>query len=301
MKKWLTGIILFMVVFALAACGQSEENQTKSEGKEDTKKTEVLKIGAIPDQEASKLESGMTAVANYLSKETGMKVEFVPSVDYAALVTAFQRGEIHLAWFGGLTSVQARNLVPDAESIVQRPLDAAFKSVFITQSDSSIKDLEDLKGKSFTFGSESSTSGHLMPRYFLTEQGIDPNEDFNGKPNFSGSHDTTYKLVEAGSFEAGALNISVWEAAVKDGKVDTNKVKVFYTTPEYFDYNWTMNSNVDEVFGNGAKQKIKDALLSFSGEQSEIVDLFQTDTFIETKNDNYEKIEKVAKDLGIIK
>nr|WP_263326717.1 putative selenate ABC transporter substrate-binding protein [Neobacillus sp. Marseille-Q6967] len=301
MKKWLSGMILFMLVFSLAACGQSEEKASNSKQEKDTKTEEVLKIGAIPDQNAADLEKGMTAVAEYLSEKTGMKVEFVPSVDYAALVTGFQRGEIHLAWFGGLTSVQARNLVPDAESIVQRPRDAEFESVFITKEGSGIHSLEDLKGKSFTFGSESSTSGHLMPRYFLNEAGIDPSTDFNGKPNFSGSHDTTYKLIESGSFEAGALNISVWEAAVAEGKVDTSKVKVFYTTPDYYDYNWTINSNVEEVFGEGSKQSIKEALLSFTGEQQEIVDLFQTDKFVETKNENYAKIEKVAKELEIIK
>jgi phosphonate transport system substrate-binding protein len=298
MKQWLTGIILFMLVFSLAACGQTEDT-TKEENTGTT--DEVLKIGAIPDQNAADLQKGMDAVATYLTEQTGLKVEFVPSVDYAALVTGFQRGEIHLAWFGGLTSVQARNLVPEAESIVQRPRDAEFQSVFITQEGSGINSLEDLKGKSFTFGSESSTSGHLMPRYFINEAGIDPNIDFNGKPNFSGSHDTTYKLIESGSFQAGALNISVWEAAVKEGKVDTTKVKVFYTTPDYYDYNWTVNSNLEEVFGKGTKEKVKEALLSFKGEPKEMADLFQTDTFIETNNDNYQKIEQVAKELEIIK
>jgi phosphonate transport system substrate-binding protein len=299
MKKWLPALILAMLVFSLAACGQKDE-KTSDEKKETTTK-EVFKIGAIPDQNATELDKGMTATAAYLSEKTGMKVEFVPSVDYAALVTGFQRGEIHMAWFGGLTSVQARNLVPEAESIVQRPRDAEFHSVFITQSAENITKLEDIKGKSLTFGSESSTSGHLMPRYFLSEAGINPNTDLDGKPNFSGSHDTTYKLVESGAFKTGALNEAVWEAAVKEGKVDTNKVKVFYTTPSYYDYNWTINSNVEEVFGKGSKKKVKDALLSITDKQKEIATLFQTDSFVETKNSNYKKIEQVAKELKIIK
>lgn len=299
MKKWLSVMITVLLLFSLAACGQKEEKSSETKKKTTTK--EVFKIGAIPDQNAADLEKGMTAVANYLSEKTGMKVEFVPSVDYAALVTGFQRGEIHMAWFGGLTSVQARNLVPDADSFAQRPRDAEFHSVFITQEGSGINTLADLKGKSFTFGSESSTSGHLMPRYFLSEEGIDANKDFDGKPNFSGSHDTTYKLIESGAFKAGALNEAVWQAAVKEGKVDTNKVKVFYTTPAFFDYNWTINSNVDEVFGNGSKKKVEDAILGITTEQKEITDFFQTDKFTETKNDNYKKIEKVAKELQIIK
>ncbi|MEH7418145.1 putative selenate ABC transporter substrate-binding protein [Neobacillus drentensis] len=302
MKKWLSMLLLVILVFSLAACSSQKDEKASDSKKETTTNTkEVFKIGAIPDQNASELDKGMTAVADYLSQKTGMKVEFVPSVDYAALVTGFQRGEIHMAWFGGLTSVQAINLVPGAESFAQRPRDAEFHSVFITQPNSGITKLEDLKGKSFTFGSESSTSGHLMPRYYLTEAGIDANKDFDGKPNFSGSHDTTYKLVESGAFKAGALNEAVWQAAVKDKKVDTNKVKVFYTTPSFYDYNWTINSNVDDVFGNGAKKKVEDAILSITTDQKEITDFFQTDKFIETKNSNYEKIQKVAKELNIIK
>lgn len=299
MKKWLTILTAIILVISLAACGQNKDQANES--KKNTKTDEVFKIGAIPDQNAADLEKGMTAVAKYLNEKTGLKVEFVPSVDYSALVTAFQRGEIHMAWFGGLTSVQAKNLVPDAEMIVQRPRDAEFHSVFITQPDTGISKLSDIKGKSFTFGSESSTSGHLMARYYLTEAGINPDKDFDGKPNYSGSHDATYKLVESGAFKAGALNEAVWESAVKDGKVDTNKVKVFYTTPAYYDYNWTINSNVEDVFGKGTKEKVKEALLSITGDQKEIAELFQTDSFIETKNDNYKKIEQVARELKIIK
>jgi phosphonate transport system substrate-binding protein len=139
-----------------------------------------------------------------------------------------------------------------------------------------------------------------MPRYFLIKAGIDPDKDFNGKPNFSGSHDKTWKLVESGAFQAGALNEAVWESAVNEGKVDLNKVKVFYRTPPYYDYNWTIN-NVDEIFGVGTKEKVKQALLSFGSEKSEIMELFQADRFIETKNENYEAIKSVAKKLGIIK
>jgi phosphonate transport system substrate-binding protein len=299
MKKWFSMIAIALLLLSLTACGQKNEKADKSSN--ETKKEEVFKIGAIPDQNATELKNGMDAVAKYLSDETGMKVEFVPSVDYAALVTAFQRGEINLAWFGGLTSVQAMSVAPGSEAIAQRPRDAEFHSIFITQKNANITKLADLKGQSFTFGSESSTSGHLMPRYFLMEAGINPNQDFDGKPNFSGSHDTTYKLVESGAFKAGALNEAVWEEAVKSKKVDVNKVKAFYTTPAFFDYNWTINSNVDDVFGKGTKNKVKNALLGITTEQKEITDFFQTDKFVETKNANYDKIEKVAKELNIIK
>lgn len=296
MKKIIAIILATVLLITLSGCAQDNKQQV-------VKDNLVFKIGAIPDQNVADLNRNFGAMAEYLSTESGLKVEFVPSVDYAALVTAFERGEIHMAWFGGLTSVQAINAVPEAEAIVQRPRDEQFHSVFIVQKDLNINKLEDLKGLSFTFGSESSTSGHLMPRYFLMEAGIDAAKDFDAAPNFSGSHDNTYNMVQAGTFQAGALNEAVWEKAVAENKVDLNKVKVFYTTPSYYDYNWTINSpdNVDKVFGEGTIINIKNALLSMDKEQSQILELFQTDKFIETKNENYKAIETVAKKLGIIK
>lgn len=294
MNKFFTSILALLIIFTLSACS-GVKKQDAENTEESAKTEETFKIGMIPDQNVADLARGMDSVAEFLSEETGLNVEYVPSVDYAALVTAFERGEIQLAWFGGLTGVQARSLVPEAEAIAQRPIDEKFKSVFIAQKELNLKTLEDLKGKTFTFGSESSTSGNLMPRYFLMEAGINPDEDFDGLPNYSGSHDKTYKLVEAGTFQAGSLNISVWEAAVAEGKVDTSKVDVFYTTPEYYDYNWTIN-NVDKE----TKEKVRDVLLNLSGDQ-EIFKLLNTDKFIETNNENYEPIEKVAKELKIMK
>lgn len=296
MKKLLVLTLSLFVILTLAACSGEE----KEKSSEEATSNEVLKIGAIPDQNASDLNRSMDKIAEYLEEKTGLEVEYVPSVDYAALVTAFERGEIHLAWFGGLTGVQARSLVEGSEAIAQRPRDEEFHSVFIAQKDLQLKGLEDLKGLSFTFGSESSTSGHLMPRYYLMESGINPETDLAGEPNYSGSHDKTYKLVESGTFQAGALNEAVWEGAVEEGSVDLNKVDVFYTTPAYYDYNWTIN-NVEGVFENGTKEKVKEALLSMNEDQQDMLDIFETDKFIETNNENYAAIEKVAKELGIIK
>lgn len=298
MKKIFLVILTILILLSLTACLKNEEViDNKMPGIE---KKEIFKIGAIPDQNVSKLNRRFEELAKYISDKTNLKVEYVPTVDYAALVTAFERGEIHLGWFGGLTGVQARNLVQESEAIAQRPRDEEFHSVFIVQNDINIDNLEELKGLSFTFGSESSTSGHLMPRYFLMNAGIEPDSDFDGMPNFSGSHDKTWKLVESGAFQSGALNEAVWESAVKEGKVDTNKVKVFYTTPSYYDYNWTIN-NVDKTFGEDTKDKVKEALLSFGEDNKEIMELFQSDKFIETKNENYNAILTVAKKLGIIR
>ena len=284
-------VVLVAVVLAgLAACSSEEEQ-------------EPLLIAGIPDQDVSLLEARFNNLAEYLSEETGLDVQYVPQVDYAAVVTAFKQGDIHMAWYGGLTGVQARLAVPDAEAIAQRPRDAEFHSVFVAAPDSGIRGLADLRGRTLVFGSESSTSGHLMPRAFLVEAGIDVESDLDAI-SFSGSHDRTWKLVEAGSFDAGALNEAVWESRVEKGEVDLTKVGVFFRTPSYVDYHWVVNRSVDATHGEGSVDKLTDALLSIDaskgGKAQEIAEAFQTDRFIATNNDNYQAIEEVARALGII-
>jgi phosphonate transport system substrate-binding protein len=262
-------------------------------------------ISAIPDQDVSVLNRQFGAMAKYLSEATGLRVEYVPMVDYASLITAFERGDIQLGWFGGLTGVQAQAAVPGTEAIAQRPRDAEFHSKFIVREGlNDVTELVDLAGLSFTFGSESSTSGHLMPRFFLKEAGIDPEQDFRGLPNYSGSHDKTIALVEAGAFDAGALNEAVWDARVRDGEVDTTKVREFFTTPAYYDYHWAIRPDVDEIYGAGAKEAVSAAILGMDAsdpEQQALLDLAQTDRYIPTENANYDTIRAVAEELGILR
>lgn len=264
---------------------------------------EPLVIGGIPDQDVSVLEERFGGLADILSEELGIPVRYQPSTDYAALVTAFRNGDVGLGWFGGLTGVQARLATDGAHAVAQRPRDESFTSVFIAGADVPADSVADLAGLSFTFGSESSTSGHLMPRFFLQEAGIDPEADFDGAPSYSGSHDQTWKLVEAGTFQAGALNAAVWEEAVDSGEVDTSKVRVVEETEPYYDYHFVVRPDLDETYGDGTSQQLTDALLSLSPtdeQRSEVLELFQTDAFIATSDDNYAAIEAVARELGLI-
>ena len=258
-------------------------------------------IAGIPDQKASELTLRYETLTDYLSEELDVTVEYIPTVDYAATVTGFSQNDIQMAWFGALTGVQARSAVPGSLAIAQRNRDQGFHSKFIVQADLDVNSLEDLRGKTFTFGSESSTSGHLMPRFHILEAGIDPNTDFNGPPNFSGSHDKTWALVESGAFEAGALSEAVWDRAVAEGSVDASKVREFSVTPPYYNYNWTIRGDVDEEFGDGFTEKVRRAILSIGEDESEILDLFSAQMFVESDNSNYEGVRVVAEDLGIIR
>ena len=289
----LLALFILVSLASFAACGNSDDGQSSSK--------ETLYFSGIPDQNATRLVRRYDEFADYLSEKLGVKAEYKPSVDYAAVVTAFDNGDIQLGWFGGLTGVQARIAVPDSRAIAQRPRDTEFHSKFIIQAGLEVDGLEDLKGLTFTFGDENSTSGHLMPRHFLLQAGIDPEKDFPGGPNFSGSHDLTWKLVEIGAFQSGALNEAVWQNAVDEGKVDLTKVKEFHTTPPYYDYNWTIRGDVDETFGEGFTEKVKEALIAIGTDQEDMLDLFNAKNFIESDNENYQAIRDVAEQVGIVR
>ncbi|WAJ39252.1 putative selenate ABC transporter substrate-binding protein [Pseudomonas sp. GOM7] len=259
---------------------------------------DVLKVSAIPDEAPTELLRKFKPLGAYLEQELGMKVEFVPVADYAAVVEALAADRIDMAWLGGFTFVQARLKTGNAVPLVQREQDAEFTSKFIT-SDPAVKSLQDLKGKTFAFGSVSSTSGSLMPRYFMLQDGIKP-EEFFSRVAYSGAHDATAAWVQAGKADAGVLNASVWQKLVDAKKVDTDKVKVFATTPTYYDYNWTVRGNLDPAL----QAKIKAAFLALDPakpEQKAILDLQAASRFIETQPENYAGIEEAARAAGLLK
>jgi len=258
-----------------------------------------LRLSAIPDENPQELLRKFQPFVDYMEKETGVKVSFVPVVDYAATVEGLAADRLDIVWYGGFTSVQATERAKGATRLAMREEDAKFKSVFIARKDSGIKSLDDLKGKTFAFGSVSSTSGHLMPRHFLAKAGIQPDRDFK-KYSFSGAHDATAAWVGAGKVDAGALNFLVWEKLVKNNKVDTTKLDVFWETPPYVDYVWVARAGVpDEI-----KEKFTNALLKLDygkAKDKEIMDLQRTKKFIPAKDSDWDGIKKAALDAGLLK
>ena len=259
----------------------------------------TLKVSAIPDENPTELQRKFAPLGKYLEARTGAKVEFVPVTDYAATVEGLAAKKLDMVWYGGFTFVQAaqrtqRTAIP----LVQRAEDAEFKSVFIT-TNPSIKTLADLKGKTFTFGATASTSGHLMPRSFLLQAGIDPDKAMK-RVAYSGAHDATALQVAGGKVDAGALNISVWEKMVAEKKIDPTKVRVFYTTPPYFDYNWTVRGDLDAALVAKLRQAFLD-LDAKNPEHAKILKLQRASKFIPTKPENYAGIETAARSAGLLK
>ncbi|MFC5301896.1 putative selenate ABC transporter substrate-binding protein [Azospira restricta] len=259
----------------------------------------VLRVSAIPDEAPTELQRKFAPLGSYLEKETGLKVSFVPVSDYAAVVESLATKKLDLAWLGGFTFVQAKlRTNGTAIPIVQREEDAKFTSKFVS-ADPAIKSFADLKGKTFAFGSPSSTSGHLMPRFFLQQAGVSPDRDFKNVA-FSGAHDATVAFVAAGKADAGVLNASVWDKLVEQKKVDADKVRVFATTPPYFDYNWTVRGDLDPLL----VKKLTEAFLKLDArnpEHAEIMQLQRASKFIATRQANYDGIEQAAKAAGLLK
>jgi phosphonate transport system substrate-binding protein len=261
---------------------------------------QVLRVTTIPEEAATEQIRKFGPLSQYLEKNLGMKVEFTPVTDYPAAVEALVNKQVDLVWFGGFTYVQAQirsggKIIP----IAQREEDTKFRSVFITQKNSGITKLTDLKDKQVSFGSQSSTSGHLMPRTYLLEAGLNPEADFK-RIAYSGAHDATIASVVSGRVDAAALDITVWNKFVSENKVDTSKVDVFYTTPPFFNYNWSVHADMPTVL----RDKITKALIALNmntPEGKEILTLNRATKYILTKPENYKGLETAGKSAGLIK
>lgn len=259
----------------------------------------TLRITTIPEEAATEQIRKFTPLASYLEKQLGMKVEFTPVTDYPAAVESLVNKKVDLAWLGGFTFVQASirsggKVIP----LAQREEDTRFQSVFIAKTSSQIQKLSDMKGKQVSFGSQSSTSGHLMPRSFLLQAGIDPDQDFK-RVAFSGAHDATIASVVSGKVDAAALDITVWKKFVAENKVDTQAVNVFYTTPTYFNYNWSVHADMPAAL----REKIKAALLALNPatpEHAEILKLNRATRYVSTTPENYKGLESAARSAGLL-
>ncbi len=260
---------------------------------------EPLRVSAIPDESPTELLRKFEPLGKYLEAAVGRPVKFTPVTDYAATVEGLAAGKLDLVWYGGFTFVQARRRTGTAIPLVQREEDARFHSKIIVSAASKAQRLQDLKGATFAFGSVSSTSGHLMPRYFLLQNGLDPDKDF-AKVAYSGAHDVTAKWVEAGKVDAGALNESIWQRLLDEKKIDPTKVRVLWTTPEFHDYSWTVRGDLDPK----VVEQLRAAFLALdyaNPEHRKILDLQRTKKFIPTAPGNYAAIEQAARAAGLLK
>ncbi len=269
-----------------------------------TKSTPTLKFTAIPDQNSTELQEKFAPLAAYLAQTLGVKVEYVPARDYQACVEMFRNGDVQLAWFGGLTGVQARHFVPGATAIAQGAVDPTYYSYFIANASTGLERGPDFpmafKDLAFTFGSESSTSGRLMPEYFIHEAtGKSPAEFFTQPFGFSGSHDKTCELVASGRYQAGVVNYKVYDKRVAAGTTDSSAVKVIWKTPTFADYNFTAHPALETMFGKGFTKRLQDALIAI--DDPTLLAALPRQKLVPAHNEEFAGIEQVARDLDMLR
>ncbi|MBL4722088.1 MAG: putative selenate ABC transporter substrate-binding protein [Alphaproteobacteria bacterium] len=267
-----------------------------------TAMAETFVFTAIPDQDESNLRTRFEKIATYLSKSLGVETKYIPVKSYAAAVTAFRNNQVQLAWFGGLSGVRARGLVPGSRAIAQGAEDVAFETYFIAHASLGLKEQKSfptsIKGATFTFGSKGSTSGRLMPEFHIRKSfGKSPQSVFD-RVGFSGDHSRTIALVQSGSYKVGAVNFKVWERELKEGKIDVSKVNIIWRTPPYPDYQWSIRGDADKNFGAGFTDKVRNSLLSMT--DKDLLAAFPRSAFIPATNADYKPIHDVAKSIGLI-
>ncbi len=270
----------------------------------------ILKIGAIPDQNQEILDKRFNLLSEELSKQLNINIKYIPVVNYVAAVTAFRTKDLDLVWFGGLSGVQARLQTPNSIVLAQRDIDKEFKSVFITNKKLSLKktnhinDLKLLTKYRFTFGSENSTSGRLMPQYFLDIAGVKLT-DFKGKTvGFSGSHDATIALVNSGAYDAGVLNKQVWDRNIKRDPKRVINTNIFFITPSYVNYHWLAQGDLDKRFRKGFTKDLKTSFLNLKPKdknQKLILEMFNAKKFIDANSEQLKNIEFIARKLKKIR
>lgn len=290
------------VAFALFA-GCAKKDSTLG-GSPSASAKPSLKFSAIPDQNQSKLRESFNALAKHLGGVLGLPVEYVPAADYNASIEMFKNGDIQLAWFGGLTGVQAREAVPGARAIVQGDSDPQFYSYFIAHKDAGLSKSDafpsSIANLAFTFGAEQSTSGRLMPAFFIQkETGKTPEQFFQKTVSFSGSHDKTCELVESGQFQAGVVNFETYDKRVKEGKTNPETCQVIWQTPRYVDYNFTAHPSLESTHGAGFTDKLAKALIDIK--DPALLSAFPRKALIPAKNADYDQIKEVAKQLGFLR
>jgi phosphonate transport system substrate-binding protein len=257
----------------------------------------TLRVSMIPTTDPSKATREMQPLVDYLGKQTGAKVEMTIPTNYAAVVEALVNDQVDVAHLGGFTYVQSSRRA-GVKPLVQRDRDREFHSKFVTQPGSSIQSLADLKGHSFAFGDVNSTSGHLMPEYFLRQASVDPS--VIAKAIYTGGHDATLLAVANGKVDAGALDEAVFQRLTTTGKVDPAKVRVFWTTPAFFDYVWVARKGLDPKL-SGAVASAFLALNDADAQQKQILDALSAKKYLPADDASYDELRQAAEQAGLLR
>jgi phosphonate transport system substrate-binding protein len=257
---------------------------------------EPLRVGMVPDAGATQVSiREKDPLRNFLASQTGEPVELIIPTSYNATVEGLGNGSLDVAYLGGLTYVKARErykVVP----LVQRTVDQQFHSVMIAHAGSGIHGIADLKGKSFAFGDINSTSGHLFAYLAMKQAGLNVRTDLKST-RYTGSHTATAQTVASGVADAGALDETVLNSMLAEGKIPANSVYAFYTSPPFADYVWVARADLPAA----TQDKVVAAFLGLKpGRDDAILQILRAKAFVRADDAEYGQVRQVGHELGLL-
>lgn len=259
--------------------------------------SQTVRIGVLPDQLPEALVQRHTPLIEYLRAATGLGVELLIADGYGDFLADFDEGRLDLAWFGGLTFVQAEYR-SDAHPIVTRNVDHDFRSCFLVAGSRAERLVADFEGQRFAFASHLSTSGHLMPRYFLEQEGRIP-EKFFKSVQYAGTHDQTALLVRDGVVDLGVANCLVVQNMFEDGQLLGDEVRILIKTPPYHDYVWAIRPGLPVEI----ESRILDAFLALDQTLPEHAAILRTqdaDAYLPIGRDSFHEVRQAAASLELL-
>lgn len=285
MKKSLSWILLLLLSVCTSCSRTTDVVPTR------------LRITVLPDQSPELLHRQHDSLVAYLGKSLGIPTELILPKDYPEMSKLFHEHKVDLVYFGGLSFVNARK-VDNAIPIALRDIDLRFTSIFMARHSQQQRKLEDFRGKRFSFGSKQSTSGHLMPRYYMQQLGIYP-EHYFSEVHYSGSHDRTADMIKQNVVDLGTVNYSIIEGLFNKGLLNRSDYDVIWITPPYPDYVWAVSSNLNPTF----RQRLQAAFLAISPQDSDQKGILADQSaagFLPVKSSDFDRLEKIADQLGLL-
>jgi len=294
MKKETIAIIAIAVVLVAVFSLNTDTNNPSGNIVAEEEIT-VLRMGLIPADDADEMLRQYEPIQEYLSEKLGIPVEIQVTSDYTAAIEAMRSNHIDMAWFGPFSYILAAEIA-DAEAIVNGVKSsgkATYKSMIIVNKDSGIKTLDDLKGHSFAFVDPASTSGNLIPRKMLLENGIDPDNDFS-EMFYAGTHNAVEYAIANGKVDAGASSDNVYARMVEAGEIDPEVNLIIYESDPVPGSPIVVRGGLPEEL----KQAIKQALLGMDEQTIHQVDGWGGIVrYQEVSDSDYDIIRQTAKVL----
>lgn len=279
---------VFLILVALIFVNNEKQPETSN-----IESTHILRIGVLPDQNPETLKKRFEPILDYLSEKLQLSCELIVPESYPDLLQLFHDQKVDLAYFGGYSYVKARQQ-DGAIPLVMRRVDTRFTSVFIVSADNPVQTLERLENRSITFGSSLSTSGHLMPRYFLQQKNITP-ESFFSNVQYSGAHDKTAYRVRDGKVDVGAANATTIRSMLEKGLIKPTEIRILWETPPYADYVWAIRPQFSESFST----RIRDAFLQLSPDNvahNKVLQNLNAIGYIPANPDDFLALENIARE-----